>query len=55
MNVTQKTVCLYVPIVINSDLSPNHAATMERVNKYLDAMGMGGYFFLLGNYATWPF
>lgn len=55
MNVTQETVCLYVPIVINSDLSPNHAATMERVNKYLDAMGMGGYFFLLGNYATWPF
>lgn len=55
MNVTQETVCLYVPIVINSDLSPNHAATMERVNKYLNAMGMGGYFFLLGNYATWPF
>ena len=55
MNVTQKTVCLYVPVVINSDLSPNHAATMERVNKYLDAMGMGNYFFIPGNYTTWPF
>lgn len=55
MNVTQKTVCLYVPVVINSDLSPNHAATMERVKKYLDAMGMGYNFFITGNYTTWPF
>lgn len=55
LNVTQKTVCLYVPAVLNSDYSNNNAATMERVKKYLDAMGMGGYFFIPGNYVTWPF
>ena len=55
MNVTQKTVCLYVPAVLNSDDSLNIDATIERTIKYLGMMGMGYDFFMTEYYTNWPF
>ena len=55
MNVTQKTVCLYVPAVLNSDNSVNQDATEKRKKLYLDAMGMGDSFFSIESYTDWPF
>ena len=57
MNVTQKTVFLYVPAVLNSDYSLNidANATIERITKYLLMMGMGYDFFITEYYTDWPF
>ena len=57
MNVTQKTVYLYVPAVLNSDYSLNidANATNERITKYLVMMGMGYDFFMADYYTNWPF
>ena len=55
MNVTPKTICLYVPAVLNSDNSVNQDATEKRKKLYLDAMGMGDSFFSIESYTDWPF
>ena len=55
MNVTQKTVCLYLPDVRNSDDSLNTDATNERTTIYLIMMGMGYDFFMIDYYTNWPF
>ena len=57
MNVTQKTVCLYVPAVLNSDYSLNidANATIARITIYLGMMGMGYDFFMTEYYTNWPF
>ena len=55
MNVTQKTVCLYLPDVRNSDDSLNTDATNERTTLYLVMMGMGYDFFMADYYTNWPF
>lgn len=55
MNVTQKTVYLYVPAVLNSDDSLNTDATNERTTLYLVMMGMGYDFFITEYYTDWPF
>jgi hypothetical protein len=55
MNVTSKTVCLYVPTVRNSDDSLNADATNKRATLYLVMMGMGYDFFTMEFYDTWPF
>ena len=55
MNVTKKTVCLYVPTVRNSDDSLNTDATIKRTTIYLGMMGMGYDFFTMEIYDTWPF
>ena len=54
MNVTQKTVCLYVPAVLNSDypLNIDANATIARITIYQVMIGMG-YDFLY--YTNWPF
>ncbi len=55
MNVTPKTVCLYVPAVLNSDNSVNQDATEDRKKAFLEAMGMGDDFFSIESYTNWPF
>ena len=55
MNVTPKTICLYVPAVLNSDNSVNQDATEERKKAFLEAMGMGDDFFSIESYTNWPF
>lgn len=57
MNVTQKTVCLYVPAVLNSDypLNIDANATIARITIYLGMMGMGYDFFMTEYYTNWPF
>ena len=55
MNVTPKTVCLYVPAVLNSDNSVNQDATEDRKKTFLEAMGMGDDFFSIESYTNWPF
>ncbi len=57
MNVTQKTVYLYVPAVLNSDypLNIDANATNKRITNYLVMMGMGYDFFMAYYYTNWPF
>ena len=55
MNVTPKTICLYVSAVLNSDNSVNQDATEERKKAFLEAMGMGDDFFSIESYTNWPF